>query len=118
MTDAFRADLVEMLAGFVSSRTYVVGGATLGTGLLAVEKAQYSYLPNADWMSVVGYRSPALGVYLFARYDEAGITYKVEVLSQTSMVLLFRGNYFITGQVIKSDEQFSSFLMRHHFPAS
>jgi hypothetical protein len=116
MADKNQATLNTLLQYYVSWEGYA-SRITLQERLLELEKSQYAYLPDASWMTKAGYISGELGTYLFAKYGEQGVVYKVRVLSQTSMVLLFREDYFLAGQLIESDEELAAFLQEHRFPA-
>jgi hypothetical protein len=115
MANLFKANLTEILAYYLSQYS-ASNYFFLQTKLLELEAAQYTYLPSPAWMLKAGYTCPEVGTYLFARYGEAGVTYRIEVLSQTPLVLLFCGDYFLASQLIESDEQLGTFLQQHQLP--
>ena len=121
MDDEFKHDVAKKIKGYLTS---CVVPSKLGiTALLsALEEKQFVYLPDPDWMLLVGYATSILGTYRTATYLEgepfAGdLFYKVEVLSQTSLVLLFRNDRFVAAQPVTDDRQLTAFLTAHSFPA-
>jgi hypothetical protein len=115
MANTYKANLKQIVKYYLSWQ----GNAcrlTLQERLLKLEESQYAYLPDSTWMLRAGYTSVELGVFLFAKYGEEGAVYKVEVLSQTSRVLLFREAYFLASQVVECNEQLVAFLQEHRLP--
>jgi hypothetical protein len=115
MADTFKANLTEIVAYYLSRYSYENFGA-LQAKLLELEEAQYAYLPDPMWMLKAGYTSIEVGTYQFTRYGDAGAAYRIKVLSQTPMVLLFCEELFLASQLVESDEQLVAFLQQHRLP--
>ncbi len=115
MTDKLKSRITGVMRHYLTS--YGLGIDALRAELLAVEVAQYVYLPDSYLLLLVGYVSTELGVYQHACYAEPATVYKIRVLSQTSMVLLFRDARFVAGKAVYSDEELAAFLLKYQFPA-
>jgi hypothetical protein len=116
MTDTLKADVGQVLKEYLTCYGWA-GELGLSARLATAEQSQYEYLPNPSWMSRAGYLSPQTGLYLFAKYADLGIVHRISVLSQTTIVLLFRDEYFVASQSVTTDKQLVDFLLKHRFPA-
>jgi hypothetical protein len=81
---------------------------------LTNEKSRYAYLPATAWMQRSGYTEELVGAYKHACRNQP--VYRLTMLSQTGMLLLFRDEKYVDAQLVQNDEELMRFLALHGFP--
>lgn len=115
MASTLQTEMSGLLAAYLAPSFQEGREIGLAARLYDHEEAHFLYLPAADCMWLAGYDSVSLGLYL-AKHGFLGAVHKVEILSQTAMVLLFREECFVAAQPVESDAQLIAFLQEHRFP--
>jgi hypothetical protein len=81
---------------------------------LTNERSLYAYLPTTAWMQRSGYMEEPVGAYKNARSNQP--VYRLTMLSQTGMLLLFRDEEYVDARLVQNDEELMCFLALHDFP--
>jgi hypothetical protein len=81
----------------------------------ALERAEFKYLPPLDLMVQGGYLELKVGRY-YQTDRSCLISHGIQILSQSSMTLLYQNEIFITGRLVTSDEKLIRFLAEYRFP--